>query len=159
MKEQLIISRIAACISLLTVDSAAQVYKVGDSFVGFAAPDNQGMKVTFKAGDARFILLDSPGEHNEPQNPQDPDWFKKNHALLLVNISDFSALKRKIARSRMKAKPFQILVVEDKTAAARFPRQKGKFTVLLLDQKGIVTGIKFATAGPELKQLVADSSK
>jgi hypothetical protein len=83
------------------------------------------------------------------------DWFAKNQALLVINISQFSSIKRKIAKSRMKSKPFKMLIVEDKAVAAKFPTEKGKFTVVELDDKGTITAIKFAAPGPELKEVVA----
>lgn len=145
---------VALFVCLLPSVSNAEVYKIGDTFVGFSAPDQQGKANIFKAGDAKFILFDTPGESGESQSPQDPDWFAKNRALLVVNISEFSMIKRDIARSRMKSKPFKILVLDDKAAAEKFPVEKGKFTVLVLDEKGIITAIKFAAPGPELRKTV-----
>ena len=89
----------------------------------------------------------------------DPQWFDKNHALLVVNISGLSAFKRRIARGRMESKPFRLLVVEDADAAARFPRQKDKFTVLRLDDRGSVTEIVYAAPGRELQDLFAPAPR
>ena len=49
----------------------------------------------------------------------------------------------------------KILLVEDKDAAAKFPRQKDKFTVLLLDEQGKITDIRFVTPGKELQALLS----
>lgn len=145
---------VALGVGFLPLPVAAEIYKVGDSFVGFAAPDQHGTSVTYEAGAAKFVLFDTPGESGQARHPQDPDWFAKNHVLLVINISDLSAIKRKAARSRMKSKPFQMLVVEDKEQVARFPLQEGKFTVLVLDDKGTISAIKFAAPGDELKAVV-----
>ena len=97
---------------LLPLTAFAETYKVGDSFVGFSAPDQHGTVATFKAGDAKTILFDTP-DGGESQTPNDPDWFSKNHALLLVNVSDFAPFKKRMAASRMESKPFRMLVVGD----------------------------------------------
>ena len=141
---------------LLPLTCLADAYKVGDSFVGFSAPDQHGAVSTFKAGDARTILFDTPGEGGS-QAPNDPDWFAKNKALLLINISDFSSLKRRMAASRMESKPFRMLVVSDQAAAGRFPVQAGKLTVLTLDASGKITAISYAAPGADVKKAVEGS--
>jgi hypothetical protein len=154
MKPSLLGCVFALSVASFSLASKADVYRTGDSLVGFSAPDQHGETVTFKAGDAKFILFDTPGESGESQQPKDPDWFAKNRALLVVNISELSMIKRKIARSRMKAKPFRMVVLDEKDKAERFPLQKGKFTVLMLDDKGSITDVKFAAPGRELQELV-----
>ena len=134
----------------LSFTATAQVYKSGDSFVGFKAADQHGTAFTFKAGSTRFVIFDTPGEA-----PTDPKWLEKNHALMVINLTEFSAFKRRIARSRAAEKAFQILLVEDKDVAAKFPRQKEKFTVLLLDDQGKITDIRFVTPGKELQALLS----
>ena len=150
--------RIALAVSLFIatiVIATAAAYKTGDSFVGFSASDQTGTAFTFKAGDARFILLDTPGESGTAAQMQDPEWLSKHHALLVVNISELSFIKRRVARSRMKTKPFRMLVVDDSDVAKKFPREDGKFSVLVLDEKGTITAVKFATPGKELQDLIA----
>jgi hypothetical protein len=154
MKARLAI--LAMVFLLLPLTSFADTYKIGDSFVGFSAPDQHGTANTFKAGDARTILFDTP-DGGDSQAPNDPEWFAKNHALLLINISNFSALKRRMAASRMESKPFKMLVVGDQAAASRFPVQAGKFTVLALDASGKITAISFAAPGPDVKKAVEGS--
>jgi hypothetical protein len=144
---------LAFCFLFLPLTALADTYKVGDSFVGFSAPDQHGAAMTFKAGDARTILFDTP-DGGEAQTPNDPQWFSKNQALLLVNISNFSGFKRRVAASRMEAKPFKMLVVGDQAAAAKFPVQSGKFTVLKLDAAGKITAISYASPGAEVKKAV-----
>jgi hypothetical protein len=138
---------------LLPLSALADTYKVGDSFVGFSAPDQHGAVTTFKAGDAKTILFDTP-DGGDSQTPNDPDWFSKNHALLLVNVSNFAPFKKRMAASRMEAKPFKMLVVGDQAAAGRFPVQAGKFTVLKLDASGKITSIGYASPGAEVKKAV-----
>jgi len=148
-----------ACFStlFLGIVTHADPYKVGDSFVGFAAPDQHGTNFTFQAGAARFIVFEVAGESGTSAQPSDPNWFDNHRALVLVDTSKLSAFKRRIAHSRMNSKPFRILVVENADSAARFPTQNGKFTVLLLDEKGAITDIKFASAGKELQDLLTST--
>ncbi|GEM_PF-2473519 len=141
-------------IILCALSSHAELYKVGDSFIGFTATDNRGKTHIFKAGDAKFIVVDTPTEQGGAEHPDDPDFFSKNHASLLINISGFSYFKRKIARSRMESKPMELQILEEKEAAARFPIEKNKFTVLALDDKGLITAIEFAEPGPRLKKII-----
>jgi hypothetical protein len=131
----------------------ADTYRIGDSFVGFSAPDQHGAVSTFRAGDARTILFDTPDGGDSPA-PSDPEWFAKNHALLLVNVSGFSPFKRRMAASRMESKPFRMLVVGDPAVAGRFPVQAGKFTVLKLDASGKITEISYAAPGADVKKAV-----
>lgn len=138
---------------------AAEPYQVGDVFQPPPGSDQHGKAFEVKSGDFRAVLFDTPGESGDAEPPKDPQWFDKNRALLLVNISGFSGFKRRIARGRMESKPFRILVVEDAVAAAKFPRQKGKFTVLRLDEKGAITQIQFAAPGKELQDLFAPDAR
>ena len=144
-------------IILSCFQATADVYKPGDTFIGFKAVDQRDSAFTFKAGDARFILLDTPGESGQASAPSDASWFDKHHALLIVNISELSYLKRKVAHSRLASKPFRVLVLSDKDAAARFPKQSGKFTVLIVDEKGAITAIRHAAPGAELQSLIGDT--
>jgi hypothetical protein len=142
---------------LLSFSAEADVYKTGDSFTGFQAADQHGTAFCFKAGDAKFVLFDTPGESGPSEQPKDPGWFDKNHALLLVNLNDLAFFKRKMARSRLEAKPFRLLVVDNEKAAARFPTEKGKLTVLLLDDQGKITSIRFAAPGKEVQAVVTEA--
>ncbi len=136
------------------IQARADMYKPGASFIGFSAADQHDTPFTFKAGDARFILFDTPGESGQASAPSDASWFEKHHALLVVNISELSYFKRKVAHSRLSSKPFRTMVLTDKDTAARFPRQTGKFTVLVLDEKGTVTDIRYAAPGADLQSLL-----
>jgi len=129
-----------------------------DSFIGFSAPDQHGTVVTFGAGDARVILFDTPAATGASQPSPDPDRFAKNHVLPVVNISDLSFLKHKIAQTRMAAKTYTLLVVDNKSIAERFPVQNGKFTLLFLSEQGIITNISFAAPGKELRELLASKT-
>jgi hypothetical protein len=151
-------SRRCSALGLLLLFGAtafAEVYRVGDSFDGFKAVDQHGKDFAFKPGDARWILFEDAGEVGDPGAPKDPDWFNQNRALVLINVTELSAFRRRIANSRMEAKPFRILVVSEADVAARFPREKAKFTVLRLDEEGRVAEIRFSAPGKELQALLA----
>jgi hypothetical protein len=135
----------------------AAVYKAGESIAGLKMKDQQGAEVTFKGGEAQFVLFDTPGGSGPSPSPQDPDWFKQNRALIVVNLAGFSGFRRRVAWSRIKAKPFRIWVVDNAAAAARFPRQSGKFTVLQLDDSGKIVAIRFAAPGKDVRQMVEAS--
>lgn len=154
MRSSLLACALASVVAMAVVAYSDTAYKAGDSFVGFSAPDQKGKTVTFAAGDARFILFDTPGESGEMQPPKDPEWFAKNQAWLIVNISELSWLKRRVARSRMEAKPFRMLVVDDSALASKFPRAEGKISVFTLDSQGRIGEVKFAAPGKEVQALV-----
>lgn len=135
--------------------SSADTYKVGDSMVGFSAPDQHGTTVTLKAGDAKFVLFEVPAGNSDSQPAPASDWLTTSHAVLVMNISGFSSLKRKVAHSRLESEPFQILVLDDRDLAAKFPVEKDKFTVLVINEQGVITAIKFAARGPELKAVLS----
>lgn len=156
MKTSVITRRLLGLMLLaVSLTATAEAYRAGDSLVGFKATDQHGAAFAFKAGDTRFVIFDTPGEGVVSESPQDPKWFEKHHALMVVNLTELSAFKRKIARSRAESKAFQILLVEDKDVAAKFPRQKEKFTVLLVDDQGKITQIRYVTPGKELQALLS----
>jgi hypothetical protein len=155
VKASLSIHIVALSLAFVTLAANADPYKAGDSFIGFKAADQHGVAFTFKPGITKFVIFDTPGESGTSVSPQSPDWFEQHHAILVINVTELSTFKRRIAQSRMEAKPFRLLVVDDKTVAARFPQQKAKFTVLLLDDAGKVTEIRFVAPGKELQSLLA----
>jgi hypothetical protein len=154
MQRSLLIRPIVVFFAAISLVAKADVYKAGDSFIGFSAPDQHGTNVTFKAGDAKVILFDTPAATGSSQPSPEPDRFAKNHVLPVVNTSDLSFLKRKVAQTRMAAKTYRLLVVDNKSIAGRFPVQNGKFTVLLLNEQGVITDIRFAAPGKELRELL-----
>jgi hypothetical protein len=154
MQRSLLICPIVVFFAAISLVARADVYKAGDSFIGFSAPDQHGADVTFRAGDARVILFDTPAATGASQPSPEPDRFAKNHVLPVVNTSDLSFFKRKVAQTRMAAKTYQLLVVDNKSIAGRFPVQNGKFTLLFLNEQGVITEIRFATPGKELRELL-----
>jgi hypothetical protein len=158
MQRSLLICPIVFCFAAICLAARADVYKAGDSLIGFSAPDQHGTVVTFRAGDARVILFDTPAATGSSQPSPDPDRFGKNHVLPVVNTSDLSFLKRKVAQTRMAAKTYRLLVVDNKSIAERFPVQNGKFTLLFLSQQGVITDVRFAAPGQELRELLTNKT-
>ncbi len=134
----------------------AEPYKVGDSFAGFKAPDQHGVLYKFKPGEVKYVLFDTPTGEDKATTPEDPNWFAEHQAILIVNISDFSFIKRDLARSRLESKKYAALVLSDKAAAERFPTEAGKISVLTLDKKGRITAIRFGAPGKEVQALLTD---
>ena len=158
MQRSLLICPIVVFFTAIPLAARADVYKAGDSLIGFSAPDQHGTVVTFRAGDARVILFDTPAATGASQPSPDPDRFAKNHVLPVVNTSDLSLLKRKVAQTRMAAKTYPLLVVDNKSIAERFPVQNGKFTLLFLSEQGVITNIRFAAPGKELRELLTSKT-
>ena len=158
MQRSLLNCTIVVFFVAISLAARADVYKAGDSLIGFSAPDQHGADVTFKAGDAKVILFDTPAADGTSQPSPEPDWFAKNRVLPVVNISDLSFLKRKVAQTRMAAKTYRLLVVDTKSVAERFPVQQGKFTVLFLNERGVITDIRFAAPGQELRELLINKT-
>src|SRR4029450_8573806 len=86
MQRSLLICPIVFFFTAISFAAPVDVYKAGDSFIGFSAPDQHGTVVTFRAGDARVILFDTPAATGAAQPSPDPDKFAKNHILPVVNI-------------------------------------------------------------------------
>jgi len=158
MQRSLLICPIVVFFAAISLAARADVYKAGDSFIGFSAPDQHGADVTFRAGDARVILFDTPAATGASQPSPEPDRFAKNHVLPVVNTSDLSFLKRKVAQTRMAAKSYRLLVVDNKSIAGRFPVQNGKFTLLFLSEQGVIIDIRFAAPGKELRELLTNKT-
>ncbi len=138
---------------------SAELFQVGDPLTLPAGVDQHGQPLSFDPKEFRAVLFDTPGESGDAESPKDPQWFQKNQALMIVNISGFSAFKRRIARSRMESKPFRILVLEDADLAARFPQKEGALTVVRVDAQGAITAIVFAAPGQELQDAVTAPAK
>jgi len=132
----------------------AEPLRVGDTLTLPAGVDQHGEPLSFDPKEFRTVLFDTPGDSGAAEPPRDPQWFQKNQALLIVNISGFSAFKRRIARARMESKPFRILVMDDAALAARFPRKEGTLTVVRVDDRGAITAIAFAAPGKDLQDAV-----
>ena len=64
----------------------------------------------------------------------------------------------KVAQTRMAAKTYRLLVVDNKSIAERFPVEQGKFTVLFLNERGVITDIRFAAPGQELRELLINKT-
>lgn len=159
MKFVLSTCTILLCTCCAIAAAEVSVYAAGESVAGLRMKDQQGTEHSFKSGDARFILFETPAESGPSQSPQDPEWFKKNRALVVVNLSEFSGLKRRAAVSRIEAKPFRVCVIDDAAVAARFPNQSGKFTVLQLDEDGKIVVVRFVAPGKELKETVEANNR
>jgi len=158
MQRSLLICPIVVFFAAISLAARADVYKAGDSFIGFSAPDQHGADVTFRAGDARVILFDTPAATGASQPSPEPGRLARNHVLPVVNTSDLSFLKRKVAQTRMAAKSYRLLVVDNKSIAGRFPVQNGKFTLLFLSEQGVIIDIRFAAPGKELRELLTNKT-
>ena len=158
MQRSLLICTIVVFFVAISLAARADVYKAGDSLIGFSAPDQHGADVTFRAGDARVDPFRYAGGDGASQPSPEPDRFAKNHVLPVVNISDLSFLKHKVAQTRMAAKTYRLLVVDNKSIAERFPVEQGKFTVLFLNEQGVITNIRFAAPGKELRELLINKT-
>lgn len=134
-------------------------FRVGEVLSLPPLKDGRGKPFEMRPGDFRVALLDTPGDSGEASPPKDPGWFEKNQVLMMVNISGLSGFKQRIARSRMASKPFRLVVVDDTTLAARFPKEPGRLTLMRLDGQGMITEILFVAPGPPLQEAVAETAR
>lgn len=137
---------------------AAQTYQVGDTFAGFATRDQHDKAFTYEGG-ARLVIVAFEMGTGKAANAffeRQPAGFLAQHqAIFLSNIHGMPGIARAFALPKMRKYPHRILLADGETFLARYPKQEDLLTVLALDPRGVITGIRHVNPKKEMPAIFA----
>ncbi|MBI5690076.1 MAG: hypothetical protein HZC55_08235 [Verrucomicrobia bacterium] len=133
-------------LALATALSAAQPYRVGDTFAAFSTKDQHDKPYSY-AGGARLVVVAFDMSSGKAANAffekQPADFLGAQQAIFISNIHGMPGIARAFAMPKMKKYPHRILLADSEDFLVRYPKKEDHLTVLDLDPKGAVTGIRF----------------
>jgi hypothetical protein len=130
----------------------AAPYEAGSQVQSFTAKDQHENAFTLKPADTRFLLvshdMETGKKANAALNALGKDYLSSKKAVYVANIHGMPGIGRMFAMPKMKKYAHRIILGDDEALIAKFPEQKGKVTVLKLDD-GKVNSITYWTPGAE----------
>ena len=156
---RLFLATLATLLGLAASAFAAEPYKVGDTFAAFTTKDQHDKEFTY-AGGARLVLVAfemGPGKAaNAFFDKQPASFLDEHHAVFIANIYGMPGIGRAFALPKMRKYPHRILLADAEGFLARYPSQEDQLTVLSLDDKGVVTAVRFVNPKKDLASLFAE---
>lgn len=135
-----------AAVVLSALVAHADPYKAGDAVKPFAAKDQHEQGYTFDAKSTRFLLashdMDTGKKANGALSALGKDYLPGKKAVYIANIHGMPGVGRMFALPKMKKYHHRIILGDDAALIANFPEQKGKVTVLGLDN-GKVRSVQY----------------
>ncbi|WP_414661848.1 hypothetical protein [Horticoccus sp. 23ND18S-11] len=151
----------ALLVSLSAVAVAApavEKYKVGDTFAAFTTKDQHEKSYTYEGG-ARLVVvafeMGAGKAANSYFEKQPADFLTGHKAIFISNIHGMPGVGRFFALPKMKKYPHRILLADEENFLARYPAQEDLLTVLSLDEKGVITGIRHVSPKKEMASIFA----
>ncbi|MDR3405821.1 MAG: hypothetical protein P4L99_25270 [Chthoniobacter sp.] len=122
-----------------------EMYSVGSAVSAFSANDQFG--APFKLGtDCRVLLISfdmaTGKQANLKLSALGKDFLPEHHTVYMANIHEMPAIGRTFALPKMRSYAHRIVLADEATLLAPFPKQEKRVTVLLL-QKRKITAIRF----------------
>ncbi|MBA4135922.1 MAG: hypothetical protein C0518_01245 [Opitutus sp.] len=135
-----------ALTSVLAHASDAKKYAVGDTFAAFVTKDQHDQPFAYQGG-ARLVVVSFEMDTGKAANgfleKQGADFLPRRNALFLSNIHGMPGIARTFAMPKMRKYPHRILLADAENFLARYPSQANHLTALSLDEKGVITAIRF----------------
>lgn len=132
--------------------SLAAPYAEGSKVEPFSAKDQHEQAFTLKPADTRFLLvshdMETGKKANAALNALGKDFLGAKNAVYVANIHGMPGIGRMFAMPKMRKYVHRIILGDDEALIAKFPEQKGKVTVLKLND-GKVASITYWTPGAE----------
>jgi hypothetical protein len=120
--------------------------KAGDTVPAFPAKDQFGKAFNFEPG-LRFLLLGFDMTVSKQANLKLADlgagWLEKHQAAYVLDVHTMPAVARLFALPKMRKYPHRIILGEDESLLAPFPRQAGRITLLVLARDLKIQEIRF----------------
>ena len=139
------ISTLAALL-LGTLAVHADPYAKGDTVKPFTAKDQYEQAYTFDAKSTRYLLISHDMETGKKANGAltvlGKDHLVSKNAIYIANIHGMPGVGRMFALPKMKKYNHRIILGDDAALIANFPEQKGKVTVLGLED-GKVRSVQY----------------
>ena len=112
-------------------------YQKGDKVQAFDAKDQYGTAFTLKPEETRYLLvshdMDTGKKANAVLSALGKEHLGKKKAVYVANIHGMPGIGRMFAIPKMKKYSHRIILGDDEKLIARFPEQKGKVTVLIMN--------------------------
>ena len=142
----------------LPLSLAAASYQPGDKFEAFTTKDQHDKPFTYEGG-ARLVIVSFEMGSGKAANAffekQPASFLDAQHTVFIANIHGMPGIGRAFALPKMRKYPHRILLADAEGFLARYPEQEDKLTVLTLDEKGAITGIRFVDPKKELPAVFA----
>ncbi len=151
---------LAVCfaLGLAAAARAADTYKVGDTFAAFSAKDQHEKPYTYEGG-ARLVIVSFEMGAGKAANAffekQPADFLAQQRAVFISNIYGMPGVGRFFALPKMKGYPHRIILADAEGFLARYPAKEDQLTVLSLDDKGVITGIRHVNPKKEMASIYA----
>lgn len=124
----------------------AKPYAPGEKFAGFSTRDQHDKPFTYEGGARRIVVsfeMDTGKAANGYLEKQGSDFLAKTHTLFIANIHGMPGIARTFAMPKMRRYPHRILLADAEHFLDRYPSKENHLTVILLDEKGAVTSVRF----------------
>lgn len=124
----------------------AEMAEVGKPFPPYTVQDAFGKTNTLQKT-TRFVIVASEkaiaASLNEWIQTKGTNYLSEQRAEYVSDITAMPAFVTEMfARPKMKKLPFKILLARDEQFAKTYPRQKGKFTLFVLDDQHVLRAIQ-----------------
>jgi len=150
----MILRHLFLLLSLCSLCLSAEPFKVGDTVPSFNAKDQHEKDFSYEPGAVRLLLVSyemGVGKDTNAWLAKQPVAFLGTHkAIFLADIHPMPGIGRAFALPKMRKYPHQIVLGDDAKLLERHPRKKGHLTVFTLDEKGIISEIRFIDPEKEI---------
>lgn len=141
-----LIGLVSCLILSLGISAFAAPCEVGKALAPFSAKDQHDQAFEFKSGALRYLLvshdMDTGKRANAALHAADSNCLPSKRAAYLANIYGMPGIGSAFALPKMRKFCHRIILGDDAELITRFPEQKGKVTVLILDGDK-VTAIRY----------------
>ncbi len=140
------------------VASAAEKYKVGDTFAAFTTKDQHDKPYAYEGG-ARLVIVSFEMGTGKAANgffeSKGAAFLGEQKAVFIANIHGMPGIARTFALPKMRKYPHRILFADAADFLARYPEKDDFLTVLRLDPKGVITDIRHVNPKKEMATIFA----
>jgi hypothetical protein len=137
---------VLAAVVFSAMAAQAAPYQTGDTVKAFTAKDQHEQAYTFDAKATRYLLVSHDMETGKKANGAltvlGKDHLSSKKAVYIANVHGMPGVGRMFALPKMKKYNHRIVLGDDAALIANFPEQKGKVTVLGLED-GKVRSIQY----------------
>jgi hypothetical protein len=140
---------------------AADKYKVGDTFAPFTTKDQHEKSYTYEGGVCLVIVAFEMGAGkaaNAYLEKQPAEFLDTHKAIFISNIHGMPGIGRMFALPKMKKYPQRILLADEENFLSRYPARENLLTVVSLDDKGVITGIRHVNPKKDMASIFAGAN-
>ena len=136
----------------------AAPYSVGSKVEAFTAKDQHGKEFTLRPASTKFLLTSHDMETGKKANSSltalGKDYLDTKKAVYVANIHGMPGVGRMFALPKMRKYSHRIILGDDAALIARFPEEKGKVTVLKLNDGKVASVSYWAPEAGKLDELL-----